>query len=289
MVVFSYENISNKVAYLGPEKTFTQSAAKKLFPFNELVALQPIRKVVLAVEEDSAKYGVVPLENFYNGEVRETLDSLIDMKYTKIIKETSLSIVHCLGALRGHGTIEQILSKDQALEQCSRYICNYFPNAQTISLNSTAQAAEEIYIKKLKNAAVIANKSALEKYGLDLIEEDICPNNKTRFVIIGKSRNSPSGNDKTLLVIHPIIKDKPGVLEKCLGVFSKREINLEYIQSRPDGKDGYYFYVEIDGHEEDEKVKDSIFELKTFLDPEFNYENTLKILGSYENTYWKKN
>ena len=287
MIVFSVGKNSKKVAYLGPEKTFTEIATKELFPFCELIPIQPIRKVVLAVEKDLAEYGVVPLENFYNGEVRETLDSLIDMKYTHIINETSLSIVHCLGALKEHETIEQILSKDQALEQCSRYICTYYPNAQTISLNSTAQAVEEIAFKKLKNAGAIANKSALEKYGLELIEEDICPNNKTRFVILGKKGNGSTGNDKTLLVIHPTVKDKPGVLEKCLGVFSKREINLEYIQSRPDGKDGYYFYIEINGHKEDEKVINSIFELKNFLDPENIYENTLIVLGSYENTNWK--
>ncbi len=274
------------ISYLGPPKTFTEQKAKELFPNEVLVSIQPIRKVILSVENNRADFGVVPLDNYYNGEVRETLDSLIECKNTKIIQESSSQIVHCLGVLNKKNEIKEILSKDQALEQCSKYICNNYPDVSTISVSSTAEAISIISRENRLYSAAIASKSAIISGGLKILDEDICPNNKTRFVVIGKDILNSSGDDKTLLAIHPPVIDKPGVLYNSLKFFYDQEINLECIQSRPDGKNGHYFYLEIIGHIKDKKVELALENLCQYFNSELN-NGVVKILGSYRNTRWK--
>ncbi|PIN90001.1 hypothetical protein COU57_04785 [Candidatus Pacearchaeota archaeon CG10_big_fil_rev_8_21_14_0_10_32_14] len=292
MVVFSFFNehilLNNlKVGYLGSSKTFTEKATKEILGEVQYFPIIPIRKVVIGVETVSLDYRVVSLDNYYNGEVRETLDSLLENTNTKIIAERSMEIVHCLGALKEHKTIEKILSKDQALEQCSRYLCQFYPKVETIATSSIAQAIEDIIYGKIYDAGVIASKSALESNGLEIIAENICPHNKTRFIVLGKQIQTSSGEDKTFIAIHPIVKDKPGVLKSCLEIFSENDINLESIQSRPDGTDGYHFYIELIGHQDDANVKNAVDRLRKYLDPDGEYNETLRIFGSYVNTHWK--
>jgi len=280
-----------KVAYLGPQGTFTEKVARDFFPSEDLVPLQPIRKVVKAVETGEAEHGIVPIENFYNGEVRETLDSLTECSRTRIIAETSLAIVHCLGALQSHGQVTRIYSKDQALEQCSRYLCEKYPDADTIAVSSTALAAERVAREKMLDAAAIASESALKAAGLEILASDICPNNKTRFAVLWTASTNRSGDDKTFIAIHPQhprVRDKPGVLDCALGFFARLGINLEYIQSRPDGKRGYIFYIELNGHERDEAVVSALDSIRLSLDQQKMFPNTVKVLGSYKNTHWKE-
>ncbi len=277
-----------KTAYLGPEGTFTEKVAKENMPETNLIPLRPIRAVIQAVENQKADFGVVPLENFYQGEVRETLDSLTECSKTKIIKETYIPIVHCLGALQNHEHIKKILSKDQALSQCSKYLSKNYSNAITISTASTSEAVNIIKEQKQTNSAAIASEQAIQESGLEILAKDLCPNNKTRFVIVGRQETKPTGDDKTFLAIHPHISDKPGVLNDILSIFATMDINLEYIQSRPDGKGGYYFYAELDGHQKDEKMKHSIQGIELSLDEKRQHPDTIKFLGSYHNSGWKK-
>lgn len=280
-----------KVAYLGPQGTFTEKATKEVFPSEELVPLQPIRRVVRSVETGEVDHGVVPIENIYDGEVRETLDSLTECSKTRIISEMSLAIVHCLGALQGRGQITRIYSKDQALEQCSRYLCEKYPDADTFAVSSTAEAARRIAEEKMLDAAAIASESALMGSGLEILASDICPNNKTRFVILGTASTNKSGDDKTFVAIHPQsskVRDRPGVLNCTLDFFASLGINLEYIQSRPDGKKGYIFYIELNGHERDEAVNTALDSIRLSLDPQKLFLDTVKVLGSYKNTHWKE-
>jgi len=276
-----------KVAYLGPKATFTEVAAKKMFIDGELISLQPIRRVIQAVEREDVEYGVVPLENFYQGEVIETLDALTECSKTRIISEAGFPVVHCLGVLKGSRNITQILSKDQALSQCSRYLCESYPNALTIQTASTSEAAQRIAREGLTNAAAIGPEEALIGAGLEIIARDLCPNNRTRFVGLGRGTSKPTGNDRTFLVFHPIEKDRAGTLHTDLGFFSSFGVNLDYIQSRPDGSGGYLFYLELTGHERDEPIKRAIESLRYSLDPENKYPNCVKILGSFENKDWK--
>jgi len=276
-----------KISYLGPEKTFTEKVARELFPEGNLVPIQPIRNVIMAVENGKVERGIVPLENFYNGPVIQTFDSLTRCNTTRIIQEKALQVVHYLGALKGHSQILRIYSKDQALEQCDGFIAANFPDTTTIATASTAEAADYIAREKLLDSAAIAPQTALLKSGLEIIATDLCPNNSTRFVVLGREGNKPTGDDKTILAIHPTIMDRPGVLADCLNIFGSQHINLEGLHSRPDGKKGYYFYVELNGHENDENVRIALQALGYSLDSEHKHESTIKILGSYANSHWK--
>ena len=232
-------------------------------------------------------FGVVPLENFYNGHVIHTLDSLTRCEKAKITQEKALKIVHFLGALPNHNYIERIYSKDQALEQCDKYIYTNFPNAKIISTASTGEAANHIVDNNLLDAAAIASKEALIKSGLKVIAKDLCPNNITRFIVLGRTTTRRTGDDKTIIVIHPPIRDRPGVLSDCLNIFGSQHINLECIYSRPDGKKGYFFYVELNGHKEDENVRIALQALSYSLDPQHKHPDTIKTLGSFANSHWK--
>jgi len=276
-----------RIAYLGPEKTFTEKVTRGLFPTEELFPMQPIRKVVLSVEENKMDLGVVPIENFYNGPVIHTLDSLVKCTSARVVQEKALKVVHCLGALKGYQQITNVYSKDQALEQCDSFIANSFPEVTTIATSSTAIAADYIAKEKLMNSAAIAPKEALERAGLEIIAEDLCPNNSTRFVVLGRGYTNPTGDDKTIIAIHPLARDEPGVLADCLNIFRSLHINLEGLHSRPDGKKGYYFYIELNGHENDKDVKTALQAIKSSLDPENKYGGVVRILGSYANSHWK--
>ena len=277
-----------KVAYLGPENSFTGDITKEIFKNENLISMPTIRKIIISVENDELDFGVVPLENFYNGEIRETLDTLTEASKTRILMEKYSKIVHCIGALKGHTKILKILSKDHAIEQCSKYISSKYPNATPITTLSTAEAVEVIHNNKMLDAGAIASENALKKFNFEILSKDLCPNNKTRFAVVGKAETKSTGDDKTLLVIHPDI-DRPGVLYNTLKFFYEQNINLTSIQSRPDGKNGYYFYIELVGHETDKKVKEAIDKIKNFLGSEKKFsEEVVKILGSYPNSHWKE-
>jgi len=277
-----------KVAYLGPEGTYTEELTKRLFPSADRNPLKSPLRIVWAIERDDAQYGIVPGENIYGGGVEDTLDALTILgKETRIIGESSKDIHHCIGALPGHSRIEQILSHKQALSQCVRYVLKHYPEADMRHEESTAEAAKKIAEQGLKNAAAIASRSALEKYGLKVLEEEICPNNRTRFFVLGKEMTQPTGKDKTFLAIHPPMRDKPGILADIVNPLATLNINQEFIVSRADGKGKYYFYTELDGHEEDERVAIALKAIKLSLDPKRAHPDTIKVLGSYANSDWK--
>mgnify|MGYP001567642388 CR=1 FL=1 len=280
-----------KIAYLGPEKTFTEQITRKIFPEDELIPLQPIRNVIMAVEDRKLTYGVVPLENLYNGYVINTLDTLTKCKDTKITREVSMKITHCLGALKNHDKIERIYSKSDALEQCDEYLFKNFPDAKTISVSSTAEAITYLSKNDVYNftAAAIASKEALLKSGLEIIAGDICPNNITRFAILERNRTIQTGDDKTIITIHPIERDKPGVLADCLNILRSQHINLECIFSRPDRIGNYYFYAELNGHKDEERVKRALTSIEYSLNPKSENHRVVNVLGSFPNSHWKEN
>jgi chorismate mutase/prephenate dehydratase len=277
-----------KVAYLGPEKTFTEKAARNIFPADELVPAAHIRKVILAVENGEAEAGVIPFENYHNGKVIHTLDSLT--KYAsraRIVRERAFQVIHCFGALSNHLEINNVFSKDQALEQCDEYLADNYPSATPVAVSSTAEAARRIAEEKLLNAAAISSEESLVNSGLEVMARDICPNNFTRFIVLGRAPAEPTGDDKTFLAIHPPRRDEAGVLYGCLSFPAAFKVNLDDLVPRPDRKGGYYFYTEMGGHEQDAKVQRVVGDIKYFLDPENKFPDAVKVFGSYANTHWK--
>jgi prephenate dehydratase len=267
------ENKQNIIAYFGPAGTFTEEAASRLN--GKLVAFDSIIEVLEAVKTDKAEKGVVPIENSIEGPVGVTLD-LLAQDYDLIIeKEIILPISHNLMVNKGVklDEIESVYSHAQPLAQCRIFLEKL--GITTHSTSSTAAAAK--FIKGKKNEAAIGNYRAAELYDLDIIKSDIhdFEHNRTRFIVLGKNKSEPSGNDKTSIVFS-LYEDRPGGLYEILGYFAAENINLTKIESRPSkkGLGKYIFFIDFEGHHDDLVVKGILDTIST---------NTpfLKLLGSY--------
>ena len=265
------------VAYLGPEGTFCEQAARKYFQssLENFIAYPTIRDVFTAVEEGSASNGVVPVENSLEGSERRTLDLLLE-KQLMVSGEVDLRIVHNLIIKPGSGIkdIKTILSHPQALAQCRRFLEKHFPDAELKEVNSTAKAVQSL--ADSENSAAIGTEVAAEKYGMNIayrqIEDD--SNNFTRFFILSKEDKSSSERDKTSLIFS--VKDEPGSLYKILEIFARRELNLAKVESRPmRGKPWkYVFYLDFEGHRSEPKSREALKEMMERC-------IFVKVLGSY--------
>ena len=228
-----------------------------------------------SVSNDETLFGVVPIENSIEGPVGITLDSLahkFDLKiYCEIIIPINQNLIVNPGVKMDD--IEDVYSHGQAIAQCQEFIQknNLSPHYAV----STARAVKDIMGHNSK--AAIGNRMAAEVYGMEILEANIqdSSNNETRFVVLSKDNHEPTGRDKTS-IIFSIYEDRPGELYKILGIFQKNNINLTKIESRPSkkGLGKYIFFVDFNGHVEDETVKNILKEIE---------ENTyfLKVLGSY--------
>lgn len=268
------EQILN-IAYLGPEGTFTQAAALKHFGHSiNAVSMSAIDEVFREVESGSANYGVVPIENSTEGVINHTLDMFLQSSL-HICGEVELRIHHhLLTSNTSLENIQKVYSHQQSLAQCREWLDTNLPNAERVSVGSNAEAAKLVVAEN--NSAAIAGNTAAEIYGLKILSENIEdePDNTTRFLVIGKQEVQPSGHDKTSLLISA--PNKAGALYGLLTPFIQNEISLTKIESRP-SKSGmweYVFFIDIDGHQNDEPVKKALSELK-------KEASLLKVLGSY--------
>lgn len=261
------------IAYLGPEGTYSQAAVEKHFGSKvETVAQQTIDDVFRAVEAGSVQYGVVPIENSTEGAVNQSLDNFIRGSSLKICGEIELAIHHCF--LSNSSEVKRIYAHKQSLGQCRNWLAKNFASAECIAVNSNAEAAR-LAANEL-GAAAIAGKSAADIYQLQVVAsciEDIS-NNTTRFVVLGQQEVPATGNDKTSLLIST--DNKPGALYSLLQPFADNNVSMTRIESRPSqqGLWEYMFFIDIEGHIEDELVIKSIQHLKA--DSSF-----MMVLGSY--------
>jgi prephenate dehydratase/prephenate dehydrogenase len=245
------------IGFLGPEGTYTDAAAKQLFPEVPRLPFPSIDAVFEAVASRTLSFGVVPVESLVQGPVTETLDNLFRYAGQVTIGEMLvLPIDHALGGLGKPEDIRRILSKDQALHQCSAFIARAHPRATLIETSSTTAAMELIARQGWRDAAAIGNAAALEQYGLEVLERGIGnpPQNKTKFAVLGDRYHTPTGSDATSFVIYPH-RDRIGLLQDILDLISREGgLNLSSIHSRPDTKGGFRFYIEVEGHVEDAPV-----------------------------------
>jgi chorismate mutase/prephenate dehydratase len=264
-----------KVAYLGPEATFTHAAARE--KFGSSAALTPaatIAEVFQEVRQARAVFGVVPIENSTEGVVAHTLDLLVETD-VKICAELFLDIHHCLLSSSGRADeIRRIVSHPHALAQCRRWLERNFSTAKIEEVASTAQAA--LMASADPTLAAISSSVAREVYDLEVVAVNIedHSHNITRFLVLGANDSRASGDDKTSLVFS--VQDKPGILHRMLQPFAKSRINLTKIESRPikDKPWEYMFFVDFKGHKNEARVKRAMQNLeKNCL--------FLKILGSY--------
>ena len=263
-----------KIAYLGPEATFTHQAGIKKFGSNvEYYACPTITDVFRDVEAGRSDYGVVPVENSTEGMISHTLDMFINSDL-KICSEIMLEISHNLLGKCNIKSVKKIYSKQEVFGQCRLWLEINMRGIALAEVSSTSKAAE--IASQEKNSAAIASMLAAKKYRLNVIAKDIedNPNNVTRFLVIGEAIPRPTKKDKTSIMFS--VKDKVGALHDILVPFKKYRINLTKIESRPSKRKTweYYFFVDMTGHCENQNVKKALNELEKHC-------SFLKILGSY--------
>lgn len=265
-----------KVAYLGPEGTFTQAAALK--HFGHSVVSQPmaaIDEVFREVVAGAVNFGVVPVENSTEGAVNHTLDSFLEHDLV-ICGEVELRIHHHL--LVGENTktdkISRIYSHAQSLAQCRKWLDAHYPNVERVAVSSNADAAKRV--KSEWNSAAIAGDMAAQLYGLSKLAEKIedRPDNSTRFLIIGNQAVPATGDDKTSIIVST--NNKPGALHSLLAPFHQNGIDLTRIETRPSrsGKWTYVFFIDFVGHQDDPLIR-------RVLEQIGQESVALKVLGSY--------
>ena len=268
------------IGYLGPPGTFTQEALEANLSenFGTSVPYGTVTEVLLAVEAGEVKSGFVPIENSIEGSVNVTLDTLAFETQIYIEREIVHPIRHRLVAKPGvsEEEIKEIVSHPHATAQCRRFLTRNFPKVPLVAANSTAEAAKTVSGMD-EPAAAVTTEIAASLYDLAVLERDIedYPSNRTRFIVVGKERPPPTGADKTSMACF-IRENRPGSLLEILTEFASRGINLTKIESRPTKKvlGEYYFFIDIDGHVEDEAVKDALGSLMGKL-------REIKLLGSY--------
>jgi len=265
-----------KVAFLGPEGTYTHCAAVK--HFGSLIETRPvesIEEVFRVVEADSANFGVVPVENSSAGVINHTLDLFMKSSLT-ISGEVALRIRHNLLSSAGSlQDIKRVYAHQQSLSQCNLWLDKHLPNAERIAMSSNAQAV--LLVKDhADNTAAIGGVMAAELYGVPVLEADIEdePDNTTRFAVIGQHKSPPSGEDRTSLLV--FVHNKPGSLYDLLKPLAERGISMSNIESRPSrrGVWDYVFFIDVDGHRDDEVVKQAISEIE-------KASAMVTVLGSY--------
>lgn len=249
-----------KVAFLGPEGTYTHAAALK--HFGHFVHAQPmnaIDEVFREVESGQANYGVVPIENSTEGVVNHTLDSFISSSL-HIAGEVKIRIHHHLLSMKEIDTrdIKRVYSHQQSLAQCRKWLDANLPQVERVAVNSNAEAAR--LALKEDGAVAIAGDMAAETYKMLKLVENIedQPDNTTRFLIIGSEVVPESGEDKTSILVS--VKNKPGALYHVLEPFHSNSISLTRLETRPSssGTWGHVFFIDFEGHVDDSRVQDVI-------------------------------
>jgi len=263
-----------RIGYLGPEGSFSNIATVRKFGVSvEHIPLADIRAVFDEVSRERCDLGVVPIENSVGGGVVDTLDSFVD-SHVHICAEVIVEVHHNLLANCVSDEITTIASKPEVFAQCRNWLSSRFRQTALLPVASTAKAAEMAVGRQ--GLAAIGSSLAAEIYGLRIvftgIEDKV--DNMTRFFVISKTPAERTGDDKTALVFTSA--HRAGALVDVLNVFSRQNINLTNIITRPSMKRNweYYFFVNAEGHYEDPNFADALEEAKGLC-------GELHVLGSF--------
>jgi len=264
-----------RVAFLGPEGTFSHLAARHLFGLQARYRdSATIEAVFETVSSGDATYGVVPIENSTEGAVSMTSDALLEGSLM-IRQEYVLPVSHCLLSNAATlGKITAVYSHPQALAQCRAWIAKHLPRAQVVQTTSTSAAAREA--QSDERVGAIASEIAAEIHNLPIVRANIQDRaeNATRFVVVGREDAPPSGKDRTTIAFG--LPDGKGTLRRVLTVLERANVNLTRIESRPSRTRPwhYVFLVDMQGHRQDKAVARALAALRKSTD-------FVKVLGSY--------
>jgi chorismate mutase/prephenate dehydratase len=266
-----------KIAFLGPEGTFTQQAVFKQFGHSvRALALPTIEDVFHEVEAGSADFGIVPIENSTEGTVNHTLDRFL-ISPLNICGEVELRIhQYLMGRMKSLESVQRICSHQQSFAQCRQWLDEHLPEVERIAVSSNAEGARRA--RDEQGTAAIAPQAAAEVYGLEVLVAEIedRPDNTTRFLVVGNKTFQPSGQDKTTLLVSQRKTDAPGALYLLLEPLAQNAISMTRIESRPSrrGKWDYVFFIDIEGHAQDAAVARALADLK-------RRASLFRVLGSY--------
>jgi chorismate mutase/prephenate dehydratase len=266
-----------KVAFLGPEGTFTQAAVLSHFGHSvRALPLPSVDEVFHEVEAGNVDFGVVAIENSTEGMVINTLDRFLTSP-VKICGEIELRIHQFLmGRMSSLGEIERVCSHQQALAQCRGWLDEHLPDIERVAVTSNAEGARRA--RDEKGSAAIAGQTAAEVYGLRVLATEIedRADNTTRFFVLGRKLFAPSGDDRTTLLVSVGHTDSPGALFRLLQPLARHRISMTRIESRPSQKRkwDYVFFIDIEGHAQDARVARALAALK-------KRASLFRILGSY--------
>ena len=266
-----------KVAFLGPEGTFTQAAVLKHFGSSvRALPLPAIDEVFHEVEGGVADFGVVPIENSSEGTVNHTLDMFLSSAL-KICGEVELRINHHLmGRMTGTDAVKRVCAHAQALAQCRAWLDEHLPDAERVAVASNAEGARRA--RDERGTAAIASHAAAEIYGLTLLANEIedRQDNTTRFLVVGRKLFSASGVDRTTLLVSAADTDDAGALFRLLEPLAEHRVNMTRIESRPSRKRkwDYVFFIDVEGHVSDPPVAKALAALE-------ERASLFKVLGSY--------
>ncbi len=267
-----------RLAYLGPQGTYSEEAALQHGGGARPVPFSSIPAAVHATEEGTADAAIVPIENSLEGAVTYTTDLLIHRTPLRIRREIILPIHHCLLVQdeADCDAVRVVYSHPQALAQCRGYLARKLPEAEPVASLSTAGAVRDMQ-ESDRPAAAISSARAAELFGAVVLDRDIedVPSNETRFIVLGPKDSPRTGRDKTSICFD-FSEDAAGILHGALGELASRDINMVKIESRPDRRSlgRYIFLIDMEGHREDAIVREALDGIRTRA-------SMFKVLGSY--------
>lgn len=265
-----------RVAYLGPEGTYSHSAVEQWFKAGaDALACASIDDVFSAVQQGRAEFGVVPVENSSEGAVNLTLDRLM-VASPPICGEIELRVQHnLLGRMKSPAQVRRVCAHPQALAQCRLWLDKHLPKAARVPVSSNAEGAR--LAREKTGTAAIAGRVAASVYGLNVLAEGIedHDHNTTRFLVLGRRRPRPTGADKTSLLVSSD-RAQAGSLARLLEPLARQKVNMTRIESRPSRRHKweYVFFIDVEGHAKDAPLAKALAALR-------ERSSLFRVLGSY--------
>ncbi|MQA07960.1 MAG: prephenate dehydratase [Pseudonocardiaceae bacterium] len=256
-----------RIAYFGPEGTFTEQAARALVTdvdADALVPMDTVPQALEAVRAESVDAACVPVENSVEGAVPATMDGLADGEPLVATAEAVLPVRFSVLIRPGTQQIHTVASHPHALAQVREWLAVKLPDVELVAASSTAAAA--VAVRDGQYDAAVTAPVAVTHYPLDVFAEDVAdiPDARTRFLLVRRpgALPAPTGADRTSIAA--VAADRVGSLAELLNELTLRGINLTRIESRPTkGRLGEYrFFLDIAGHVAEQRVGDALAALR---------------------------
>ncbi|WP_158888495.1 prephenate dehydratase [Amycolatopsis anabasis] len=254
----------SRIAYFGPQGTFTEQAARTLAPDDELVPVETTPSALAAVRAGEADAACVPVENSVEGPVTATLDSLAEDEPLVAVAEALLPVHFSVLARAEAGEIRTVASHPHALAQVRRWVEANLPGARPVATSSTAAAA--VAVQNGEFDAAVTAPVAVEHYPLRVVATGVADvaDARTRFLLVRRpgALPEPTGADRTSIVA--AAPNRIGALSELLTELAFRGINLTRLDARPikENFGHYLFFIDFEGHVAEPRIGDALAALR---------------------------